>query len=84
MDFLGQMFQGIGDTFTAGSQAHQAVINERNIKRQVALGQEQLNAQAQSERLALILSDRNMQSRLIVTAIVVMVVFVIAIVWIKK
>ncbi len=84
MDFLGQMFQGIGDTFTAGSQAHQAVINERNIKRQVALGQEQLNAQAQSERPALILSDRNMQSRLIVTAIVVMVVFVIAIVWIKK
>lgn len=31
MEFLGAMFQGIGDTFKAGSQVHQAQINARNM-----------------------------------------------------
>lgn len=44
MEFLGAMFKGIGDTFTAGANVNLGQMNERNVKRQIALSEDTLRA----------------------------------------
>lgn len=54
MDFLGAMFKGIGDTFTAGANVNLGQMNERNVKRQIALGEETLRTNEELAKLNLV------------------------------
>ena len=53
-DFLGAMFKGIGDTFTAGANVNLGQMNERNVKRQIALGEETLRTNEELAKLNLV------------------------------
>lgn len=70
MEFLGAMFKGIGDTFTAGSQAHQAVIGERNQRRQLDFEREMLSAQGQMGALSFVMGSKQQQTQMVVVIIV--------------
>lgn len=75
MEWLGAMFKGIGDTFMAGSQAHQALIGERNLKRQLAFDKEALAVSGEQGMLAWLMQKRSQETTLvivIITGIIVM------------
>lgn len=77
MDFLSALFSAIGDTFKAGASVNIAQISERNAKRQIEFGKQQLEAQAASDRLAWLTLDSKATGNMITLAIVLMVIGVI-------
>lgn len=79
----GAMFKGIGDTFTAGSNAHRALIGERNLKRQLAFDREALDYQQSGGLLSFVIASRQQQQQLI-TLVIVAVIVVIAIMMIFR
>lgn len=53
-DFLSAMFQGIGDTFTAGANVNLGQMNERNVKRQIALQEATLRSDEELAQIQLL------------------------------
>lgn len=84
MDFLGAMFEGIGKTFEAGANVNLGQIGERNLKRQLAFGSEQLAADAQNAKLGYLLNLSQQQTRTITIVIVALIVFVTVLLLFRK
>lgn len=77
MDFLGAMFQGIGETFKAGSTVHKAQIESRANDQNLKLKRDELSTQfeiAQFDFLNQSAENQFKQQSLIVAAVVVFIV----------
>lgn len=84
MEWLGAMFKGIGDTFTAGKDVNIAQIQERLNRENIAFGNRQLEAQSQSDTLSYLLGASRSDNQLLIISIIAVVVLLIVIFWIRK
>lgn len=73
MEWVGAIFKGIGDTFTAGANVNLGQMNERNVKRQIALQEATLRTDselAQIDLLEKMQSEQTKKQFIIIIAIV--------------
>lgn len=84
MEWLGALFKGIGDTFTAGSQAHQALIGERNLRQQLAFNREALEAGQTSGMLSFLLSKRQQEANIVMIVVATIMLLLIVIFIFRK
>lgn len=83
MEWLGAMFKGIGDTFTAGSNVNVAKMNERTALRQQQLEQDYLTTLGQQGRLGFIMNDSQQEAKIINTVVIGAVIIVAIIIYVK-
>lgn len=85
MEFLGAMFKGIGDTFTAGANVNMAQIAERNQKRQIEYQRMALDYEAGNNRLGALLGMKAQDAQLVrwvvVAGVAVFMIIVIMKIW---
>lgn len=74
--FWGEMFKGIAQTFQAGKDVNVAQIGERQQKRELAFGREQLYYDRQNTKLNAIFSFNQQQQKLLIIVVVAMIAFV--------
>lgn len=83
-DFLGAMFQGIGDTFTAGSNVNVAKIKEREAKAVNATNLEGIYYQNENAKLDFLnQAARNQLYQNAIIAAVVLIIVTVAIIYRK-
>lgn len=81
-DFLGSMFQGIGDTFTAGSNVNVAKIKERETKAANATNLEGIYYQNENAKLDFLnQAAKNQLYQNALIAAVVLIIVVVAIIY---
>ncbi len=84
MEWLGAMFKGIGDTFTAGANVNAAQINERNVKRELAFQSQALAAQTESNKLSYLLQTGEQEQRTLMIAVGAFVLLLVIMIIIKR
>lgn len=77
MDFFSSMFQGIGDTFTAGAEVNKAQIGEREQKRQLEVDKKAILAGVLQTKYDYLIQDAQAERKLI-TIVVVALIAVLA------
>ncbi len=76
MDFLGAMFQGIGDTFTAGANVNLGQMQERAQKRQIEFDKLALDSAEDIEKYRYLSSISNTQNRIYQIVIIAVVLLI--------
>jgi len=84
IDFLGAMFKGIGDTFTAGASVHNGLMNERNIQRQLAFDRESLAAMDEQGLLSFLMSKKQQETTLIIVVMVAILLILGLLIFFRK
>lgn len=79
MEWIGAIFKGIGDTFTAGANVNLGQMNERNVKRQIALEEDTLRADQELSQVELLRTIKQEQTKkiLIISISLIALLFII-------